>query len=59
MDSSHFEKNFKRIKIIQQPGLIWMSLVLGGLTGATIALWRTLLNNGEVIMRTSHLLLRN
>jgi len=59
MDSSHVENNFKRIKILQQLGLIWMNLVVRGLTGAIIALWRTLLNNGEVVMRTSHLLLRN
>jgi len=40
-----------------------MSLVSGGLTGGTTVLWRalyvTLLNNGEVIMRISHLLLHN
>jgi len=36
-----------------------MSLVSGGLTGVIIALWRNLLNNEEVMMRTSHLLLRN
>ena len=37
----------------------WMSLVSRGLIGVIIALWRPSLNNGEVIMRTSYLLLRN
>jgi len=36
-----------------------MSLVSGGLTGVIIALSRTLLNNGQVLMRISHLLLHN
>ena len=35
-----------------------MSLVSRGLTGV-IALWRTLLNNGEVVMRTFQVLLRS
>jgi len=35
------------------------TLVSRGRTGVIIALCHTLLNNGEVIMRTSHLLLRN
>ena len=36
-----------------------MSQVSGELTGIIIGLWRTLLNNWEVIMSTSYLLLRN
>jgi len=36
-----------------------MSVVLRGLTVVIIALSHTLLNNGEVIMRISHLFLRN
>jgi len=36
-----------------------MSLVSEGLTGVIIALSRTSLNNGEVIMRIYHLLLHN
>jgi len=36
-----------------------MSLANEELTGVIIALWRTLLNNGEVIMRISHWLLHN
>jgi len=36
-----------------------MSLLSGCSTGVIIALRRTLLNNGEVIMRISHLLLHN
>ena len=32
------------------------ALLRRGLAGVIIALWRTLLNNGEVVMRTSHLL---
>jgi len=70
MDSCHFENNFKRTincpairssapYSCQQLGLIWMSLVSRGLTGVIVFLWRTLLNNGEVIMRTCHLLLPN
>jgi len=36
-----------------------MSLVSGGLNGVIIALWRMLLNIGEVITRNSHSLLYN
>ena len=59
VDGSHFEINFKRTINCPTTRLIWMSVVSGGLTGIIIALWRTLLNNGEIIMRISHLLSHN
>ena len=38
---------------------MWMSLVYRGLTGVIIAWWRGLRNNAQVLIRTSHSLLRN
>jgi len=46
-------------KFVQSLGLTWMSLIRRGQTGVVIALWRTLRDIGQVLMITSHSLLRN
>ena len=59
MDSSLSRIIWNERKIVQLLGLIWMSLVRTGRAGVIIALWCALRNNGQVLMRTSHGLLRN
>jgi len=58
MNYPHYENNFKRTKNCPVNRLIWMSLVRRGLTGVIIALWCTIFNSGEVVLRPSYLLLR-
>jgi len=50
--------NADTLKILQQT-LIRMSLVRRGLTGVIIARWRRLRNNGRILIKTPHSLLRN
>jgi len=59
MDSSHFENNFKRAINCPVTRTTMNEPSKQGTYWHYHCLWHTLLNNGEVIITTSRLLLRN